>query len=1427
MSPRLAAALLAFLACLSAGALSLATRADEGDQSYLASLISQALSTPATQVRIGRLDGALSSDATLYDLTISDKDGVWLRLDRARLVWTRSALLARRLEVDKLEIGKLDIVRQPIPSDEPVAQANAPLLPELPVKVQVKDFSLAELALGEGLLGVAARFTASGAANLGNPTEGLALRFDARRLDAPGTLAARLSFVPQSEALSLDLKLEEPQGGFLAKLARLPEEPPVKLGLSGHGTLDAFAAALRFDAGPTIGAEGHARLSREGGVRHLLVDVTSRIAGLLPVPVAPAFAGETKLQGDVTFADAGAINLSDFSITSPVARLDLSGSVDASRNLDLHLRAAALPGSTGTVIAGSAEIGKLTVDGAVKGPLDAADITASIDLEDAKTPELRVARLVADFTAIPRGGDVTPKPIALEANADATGVAFTDPALAAAVGDRFTFTLHGTASSAGIADFDLIEASLRSAQVTYTGRIGANEIRGDLLAKAPDLSRFDRLVGTKLAGSAILKAHLQGSPRQGNVSANVDMEAGQFSLGQATADRLFGGRATASGTIRTLPRGGYAFEALRLSGRHVAFVLDGSARPSTLALSAKAELPRLAYADERLTGRANATVNVTGSFAHPDLHVEAALADATGLGRPIPRFGIVADVRDLRGALDARAKLDGIVDGKEAGGALHVARLSDDAWQLDGLTLSIGSASLTGELAVDPRHIASGHLAFAARNLDDLTPILLTRMSGSAEADIRLETGGGRQDLKVVARAKGMKAAALVLGELSADAQVDDVYGSPVINATIGVDQATIAGQTFSKIKLDAKGSAAASDFSARASALGFDLSTQGRFLPQRPMRIEIASFEAKRGGRAIALAAPASVTFDGSVAIDNLALAVQGGRISLEGKAGQNLDLRLAARNVPLAAADIFVPGLGLAGTLEANAAITGTLEAPTGSFHVAVTHFSSAQMAGAGVQPVDANLDGQLAGERAKVSGRVDFRRYGAIELRGSLPLSSDGGIDLAATGHVDAAITDPLLGPAGRRLTGATNIDLRIGGSPAKPELSGKLSLVHGSFSDFLQGVQLNELQVTLSGNKDRLAIEEARAVTRNGGTLRAEGDIRIDPASGFPGTIRISGKRAELLSNAFVTAIADLDLSLAGPLARDPRIAGRVDLDSVTVSVAERLPGTIRPLADTLHLNPPKEVAARLAAERKAQANATARRASPFGASLDITVASPGGIVVRGRGLDAELGGSVKVSGTLTSPKVVGTFDLRRGDVNIVSNRLDLTRGHVTFSGDLMPELDFLAEARAADVTAMIGVTGPASAPQFTFSSQPPLPQDEILSRILFSRAAGTLSAFQALQLAQAAAQFSSGTGSGPLGKLGNSLGLGSGEGGSGGLLGRLPNALSKRVRVGVQTGATAGETGLTVDVDVTKHVRVRGEADANGATSIGIGAEWEH
>ena len=67
----------AVAAATAAGALVVATgRAADEEKSVLADLISRALSTPATRVVVGRIEGALSSDATVHGIEISDRDGV-------------------------------------------------------------------------------------------------------------------------------------------------------------------------------------------------------------------------------------------------------------------------------------------------------------------------------------------------------------------------------------------------------------------------------------------------------------------------------------------------------------------------------------------------------------------------------------------------------------------------------------------------------------------------------------------------------------------------------------------------------------------------------------------------------------------------------------------------------------------------------------------------------------------------------------------------------------------------------------------------------------------------------------------------------------------------------------------------------------------------------------------------------------------------------------------------------------------------------------------------------------------------------------------------------------------------------------------------------------------------------------------------------
>ena len=1409
-------------------ALTLGTKSDEADKGFLSDLISRALSTPATRVSIGEVEGALSSDATIRNITISDKDGVWFRLDRVRLVWRRLALLSRRLEVDKLEIGKLEILRRPIAADETVPGADQPLLPELPVKVQIADFLLSELSLGEPVIGVAARLTASGAASLGDPKEGLNLRFDARRLDAPGTIVARLNYA--TEKLDLNLALDEPAGGILARSANIPGLPPVKLDLAGTGTLDAFGAQLTFNAGDTIGASGQANLQRQGNLRRLMFDLNAQVEGLLPAPVAPIFAGTTDLDGETVFADDGTISIPQLSVVSRTARLDASGTMGADRAVNLKLSARAVPTNQEKTVAGGAEIKTLVFNGTVVGQLSAPTVTGELQAEDVSLPSGRLGKLNATFSVVPNGvlSESTTR-IAITADAKATAVALADPALARAVGDQMTLTIRAAASPDGVTDVETAHLSSPSIDARYSGRLGAPDAIGSLSVNAPDLSRFGDLASLRLRGVLDLDAQVQGLMSKAPLVATIDANATRFATGVASFDGLTGGRLGLKGIVRMLPNGGFGFQDLLLTGAHATARLNGDATPENVAISAAIDIADLRRADQRLSGQGKMTAQVTGTLARQNAVFQAELRNATALGRPIPRLAIDATATDLLGRIDARATLTGTVDGKLASGAVRVAKRAEGGWLVDGLEVGIGSANIRGNLTLDGANLATGQVNIDARDLDDLTPLVLTRLAGDVRASLVLDATNGRQNVQLDAQGARMKFGEASIESLNAKATLGDIYARPIIDAVIAVERAVVAGETFSQIRLDAKGTPAASDIALTAQARGFDLDARGRLVPDTPVRFDLTTFTARRERRQISLVRPATISVgDGGVSIQKLEISVDGGTISIDGKVGSTLDLRVNARAVPLSAADILVPGTGLSGTLEGSAQIGGTAAAPAGDWRIRISRLIAAQARDLGAPPLDVTAQGRLSGGSTSVDGTVNAGRAGTFRVNGRVPLNASGSIDITAQGRVDLSIANSFLSAAGRQVSGAATIDMRVTGVMAEPIVNGSLSLSNGSFRDALQGIRLDNIQGRFVARGTDIMIERFSAATRNNGTISASGRVSIDPAAGFPGDIRITGQRAELVSNDLVTTAADLSLALSGPLAQNPRINGQVRIISMDVTVPERLPTTVQPIPGTKHIQPPPIVARRLAIEASARSNT--RRASRFNATLDITLAAPSRIYVRGRGIDAELGGDLRLTGTLQDPIAIGAFELRRGRLTIIGTRLDFTRGLLTFTGDLAPELDFVAETNAGEVTARVSVTGSAREPHFAFSSDPDLPQDEVLSRILFSKASGGLSVTQALTLAQAAAQFSGGGGGDVFESLRKSLGvqgLDISLGAEGGPAVGISRAISDRVSVGVKAGASTEETGVSVDIDVTRRIRVQGEVGADGNTSIGVGAEWEY
>ena len=228
-------------------------------------------------------------------------------------------------------------------------------------------------------------------------------------------------------------------------------------------------------------------------------------------------------------------------------------------------------------------------------------------------------------------------------------------------------------------------------------------------------------------------------------------------------------------------------------------------------------------------------------------------------------------------------------------------------------------------------------------------------------------------------------------------------------------------------------------------------------------------------------------------------------------------------------------------------------------------------------------------------------------------------------------------------------------------------------------------------------------------------------------------------------------------------------------------------------------------------------ATARTAVAASPSIYRSI-SPGKLFVRGRGIDAELGGDLVIRGTAAQPDVSGGFDMRRGRLEILGKRLDFSRGTISFGGDLIPTLDLDATSTAGSTSITVNVAGLANNPTVTFASSPALPQDEILAQLIFNRSLSNLSALQIAQLAGAVSQLAGGGSTSLLDGLRNKLGVDDLDVTTderGGALVRAGKYLNDRTYIELQQGGDSGGAKAIINLDVGRGVKLRGEAGSEG------------
>ena len=306
----------------------------QSGKSMLADFVSRAASSENMKLDIGAIEGPLSAHPMLRDISLADKDGVWLKIDHVEMDWSRLPLASLRVDIDRVAIGRVDMLRRPIPAPAaamkpaapaPARKASDDVAPDLPVRFRLGAFQLDTLALAAPVLGEPATLTLTGSADAGASSDGAKATLSARRTDAPGAVNLKVAISPSPNRVSLALSAQEPAGGLIARLARLPDLPPIDISLNGEGPLDNFVAKLVAHAGEELGAQGGATITRVAAGRRVEFDLASQFAPLLPKALADLFADGAKLRGAAVLADDGSMTLDNLALENSALRLERLG----------------------------------------------------------------------------------------------------------------------------------------------------------------------------------------------------------------------------------------------------------------------------------------------------------------------------------------------------------------------------------------------------------------------------------------------------------------------------------------------------------------------------------------------------------------------------------------------------------------------------------------------------------------------------------------------------------------------------------------------------------------------------------------------------------------------------------------------------------------------------------------------------------------------------------------------------------------------------------------------------------------------------------------------------------------------------------------------------------------------------------------------
>lgn len=1395
------------------------------------------------KIAIGELNGSLFGTGSLKDISLSDADGQWLSIRGISFSWSPSQLLSGRLHISHARVESVRLAR--LPSSEPPAEQPEPKSSlGLPLAVRIGELDVKSVDILEAVAGEAVQLRISGSADINDAGRASDARLTVARLDgAKGEILAEATYSPERRVLAVNIDGNEPEGGTVSWLLGMPSRPPISLKIAGSGSLDAWRADLRLAAGDTPFIAGAVRLDALGqGLHRLNTQVAGYVDRLLPEAAAQLFAGRTdiSLAADVAGLDEGlpqAITAARLEMTSHSARLTATGGADLS-NRYLHGKVAGrVQRDDGRPLTFADTAGRAVTVREINLQAALPDTNASRQL----TATAAVSGLVSDpmsantVTLVARA--VQPAPSGERASVlDDINIAVTVDGIAAnaplenAVGQGAQAKLVGAYDGSRLT-ISALDLDFAGAQAKLSGILEGEALKGTAQLSAADLSRYAALAGRPLKGTLTIGAQLEGNLGQQVFSATITGQSDRIATGTTAMDGLLAPLTHYGARIEGSADGTLALRDVMISNTMLSATLSGHHGPRDLALSGNVNLASLSSVDPKLTGKAQLSLDIGGSGADLSSRLTLTGDGVTFDGKAITEPRVSFSGRGPQSGHTGQLSLSAHIAGETVKGAADISLSDSGPSRIDGLDLKIAGARLAGDLAFEPDALPSGRIKIDAQDLGRLGSAIGMQLKGRIAADAELTRDVDNGRMRFTVAGDGIVAGDIRVEGVRSSGEVSSYLAAPDGTVDMKVSRIAKAGKTIGSIALDARLNAGATTFKSRGQLHGGAFAIAGKVQSasgSHDIELETVSYAGGDDIPRIALVSPGRLSLlDGRISTRSVQLAIGSGSLRVAGSAsGEALDLSVMLKRLPAAVAAAVAPELGLAGTVDGAATIKGAPSKPLVSANIAAIGLSVRDMRERQLPSIDVTTNVTTADGQAKLGMKATARGGLEFAVEGTVGLDSNARLALAGRGKVPLSLANVFLADRSARMGGVATLTADVTGQISDPRVDGRLLLNGATANDPASGLDLNAIDADVGFTANRVDVRRFVARSKKGGEVTASGSVLLRHGDEAAMELGVELAAFKFGDQDPVSSELDGNVVVSGPLSA--LVAkGEVLIKRMDITVPNKMPQSVAAL-DIRHVNAPKRFQS--ADRRDTKGREAAPQTGPA-VSLSVDVQAHDRIFVRGRGVDAQLGGLVKIRGTADRPVTDGQFSMTRGRLSIIGRQLDFSRGNIVFMGSVEPTLDMVAAADIDGTTVTVTVSGQASNPQFKFSSTPELPEDEIVSLLLFNKQLASLSPAQLVTLAGEIDKIGGlSSGPGTLDKMKAALGidvLDVTTDKNGNAQATAGSYINEKTYVGVKQGMSLGDTRVVIDHNLSKHLKARGEMGTDGDSKLGLGVEWDY